>query len=85
MDVAQSQVTLTDFRDYDAYNALYKNFFAFPFPARNSVEAELGKISQYGLKYQIEVTAIRNASTEGLVVTAKDSFYFRRMELEGKV
>ena len=54
LDVAQSQVTLTDFRDYDAYNALYRNFFAFPFPARNSVEAGLGKISHYGLKYQIE-------------------------------
>lgn len=84
LDVAQSQVTLTDFRDYDAYNALYRNFFAFPFPARNSVEAGLGKISQYGLKYQIEVTAIRNASTEGLVATAEDSYYFKRMELEGK-
>ncbi len=84
LDVAQSQVTLTDFRDYDAYNALYRNFFAFPFPARNSVEAGLGKISHYGLKYQIEVTAIRNASTEGLVVTAEDSYYFKRIELEGK-
>ncbi len=83
LDVAQSQVTLTDFRDYDAYNALYRNFFAFPFPARNSVEAGLGKISHYGLKYQIEVTAIRNASTEGLVVTAEDSYYFRRIEIEG--
>lgn len=84
LDVAQSQVSLTDFRDYDAYNALYRNFFTFPFPARNSVETGLGKISHYGLKYQIEVTAIRNASTEGLVVTAEDSYYFRRIELEGK-
>ena len=82
-DVTQSQVTLTDFRDYDAYNALYRNFFAFPFPARNSVEAALGKFSHYGLKYQIEVSAIRNASKEGLVVTAEDSFYFRRIEMEG--
>lgn len=83
-DITQSQVTVSDFRDYDAYNVFYRDFVPFPFPARNTVEAGLGDLLQYGLRYQIEITAVRNASSDGLAVTSEENFYFKRLEIEKK-
>lgn len=80
-DVCQSQVTISDFRDYDDYNGVYTGFFKFPYAARHTVRAGLGGPSHTGLRYQIEATAILNASKTGKVVTAKDNFYHRRVAL----
>ncbi len=80
-DVCQSQVTISDFRDYDDYNGVYTGFFKFPYAARHTVKAGLGSSMQTGLRYQIEVTAVVGAAKSGTVVTAKDNFYHRRVAL----
>jgi peptide/nickel transport system substrate-binding protein/2-iminobutanoate/2-iminopropanoate deaminase len=81
-DITQSQATVPDYRDFDRYNVHYRDFVPFPFPARSTAEAGLGDLSQRGLKYQIEFTAVRNASTDGIVATATENYYFKRLEIE---
>jgi len=82
VDITQSQVTVPEFRNYDAYNEYYRDFVTYPFPARNTVEAKIGNLSQFGLEYQIEVTACVNASKSGIAATATDNYYFKRMGIE---
>jgi len=83
-DITQSQITVPDYRDFDAYNVFYRDFVPFPFPARSTAEAGIGDFEQRGLKYQIELTAVRNASEIGIVATAEENYYFQRIEIENK-
>ena len=80
-DVCQSQVSISDFRDYDDYNGVYTEFFQFPYAARHTVQVLLGDPSQAGIRYQIEATAVVGASENAKVVTAQDNFYHRRVAL----
>ena len=80
-DVCQSQVSISDFRDYDDYNGVYTDFFQFPYAARHTVQVGLGDSSQTGIRYQIEATAVVGAHQNAKVVTAQDNFYHRRVAL----
>ncbi|HZQ15035.1 MAG TPA: Rid family hydrolase [Pseudolabrys sp.] len=53
-DVCHVHVTLADVRDYQAFEAAYRGFFAPPWPARTIVIAPLGHAEQ---RVQIESTA----------------------------
>jgi 2-iminobutanoate/2-iminopropanoate deaminase len=56
-DVVKVNAFLTDLADFDAYNAVYREFFAAPYPARTTVQAGLPP----GLLVEIEAVARRPA------------------------
>jgi 2-iminobutanoate/2-iminopropanoate deaminase len=56
-DVVKVNAFLTDLADFDAYNAVYREFFVAPYPARTTVQAGLPP----GLLVEIEAVARRPA------------------------
>jgi 2-iminobutanoate/2-iminopropanoate deaminase len=57
-DVVRTLVSLTDFRNYAAYNEVYRSFFAEPYPTRATIG---GGLAQYGLLIEIEAWAVAGA------------------------
>jgi reactive intermediate/imine deaminase len=66
-DVVKTTVMLTDWRHYDAYNEIYRAFFAAPYPARSTVSGSLG---MPGALIEIEAIAIAGAHETAVVVTS---------------
>ena len=56
-DVIKVNAFLTDLANFDVYNAVYREYFSEPFPARTTVGAALAP----GLPVEIEVVARRPA------------------------
>jgi 2-iminobutanoate/2-iminopropanoate deaminase len=56
-DVVKVNAYLADLADFDAYNAVYREYFAEPYPARTTVQAGLPP----GLLVEIEAVARRPA------------------------
>ena len=56
-DVVKVNAYLADLADFDAYNAVYREFFAEPYPARTTVQAGLPP----GMLVEIEAVARRPA------------------------
>jgi 2-iminobutanoate/2-iminopropanoate deaminase len=56
-DVIKVNAFLTDLANFDVYNAVYREYFNEPFPARTTVGAALAP----GLHVEIEVVARRPA------------------------
>jgi 2-iminobutanoate/2-iminopropanoate deaminase len=54
-DVVKVNAFLADLADFDAYNAVYREFFAEPYPVRTTVQAGLPP----GLLVEIEAVARR--------------------------
>jgi 2-iminobutanoate/2-iminopropanoate deaminase len=54
-DVVKVNAFLADLADFDSYNAVYREFFAEPYPARTTVQAGLPP----GLLVEIEAVARR--------------------------
>ena len=52
-DVVKVLAFLSDMRDFEAYNEVYRQYFSEPYPARSTVQVTLGP----GLKVEIEVIA----------------------------
>jgi 2-iminobutanoate/2-iminopropanoate deaminase len=65
-DVVKTTVMLTDWRYYAAYNAVYREHFAPPYPARSTVCSSL---AQKGLLIEISAIAVAGASTSAVVAT----------------
>ncbi|MGQ4806675.1 putative aminoacrylate peracid reductase RutC [Candidatus Entotheonellaceae bacterium PAL068K] len=65
-DVVKTTVMLTDWRYYSAYNDVYKEFFASPYPARSTVG---GGLAQKGALIEIETIAVAGARDTASVVT----------------
>jgi 2-iminobutanoate/2-iminopropanoate deaminase len=83
-DVVQTQVTLADFRSYAAYNAVYASHFRPPYPARSTVQAQLGGPGQQGLAILFEATAAFGAASSATVVTAAHSFFQHTVSDDGR-
>jgi len=66
-DVVKTTVMLTDWRHYDAYNEIYRTFFAAPYPARSTVSGSLG---MPGALIEIEAIAMAGAHETAVVVTS---------------
>jgi transposase len=64
--VVKTTVMLTDWRYYAAYNAVYREYFAPPYPARSTVCSSL---AQKGLLIEISAIAVAGASTSAVVAT----------------
>ena len=56
-DVVKVNAYLADLADFEAYNAVYREFFAAPYPARTTVQAGLPP----GMLVEIEAVARRSA------------------------
>jgi 2-iminobutanoate/2-iminopropanoate deaminase len=56
-DVVKVNAYLADLADFEAYNTLYREFFAAPYPARTTVQAGLPP----GMLVEIEAVARRTA------------------------
>jgi 2-iminobutanoate/2-iminopropanoate deaminase len=56
-DVVKVNAYLADLADFEAYNAVYREFFAAPYPARTTVQAGLPT----GMLVEIEAVARRPA------------------------
>jgi 2-iminobutanoate/2-iminopropanoate deaminase len=56
-DVVKVNAFLADLADFEAYNAVYREFFAAPYPARTTVQAGLPP----GMLLEIEAVARRAA------------------------
>jgi 2-iminobutanoate/2-iminopropanoate deaminase len=56
-DVVKVNAYLADLADFEAYNAVYREFFAAPYPARTTVQAGLPP----GMLVEIEAVARRPA------------------------
>jgi reactive intermediate/imine deaminase len=56
-DVVKVNAYLVDLADFDAYNAVYREFFAAPYPARTTVQAGLPP----GVLVEIEAVGRRPA------------------------
>ncbi|GIW06656.1 MAG: hypothetical protein KatS3mg060_1461 [Dehalococcoidia bacterium] len=63
-DVTKTLVTITDWRDYAAYNTVYGRYFADPYPARSTIK---GGLAQYGLLIEIESFAVVGAASTSTV------------------
>jgi len=66
-DVVKTTVMLTDWRHYNAYNEVYRAFFAAPYPARSTVSGGLGIP---GALIEIEAIAMAGARETAVVVTS---------------
>jgi enamine deaminase RidA (YjgF/YER057c/UK114 family) len=66
-DVVKTTVMLTDWRHYDAYNEVYRAFFAAPYPARSTVSGSLG---MPGALIEIEAMAVAGAHKTAVMVTS---------------
>src|SRR5499427_10629794 len=65
-DVVKTTVMRTDWRYDAAYNAVYREHFAPPYPARSTVCSSL---AQKGLLIEISAMAVAGASTSAVVAT----------------
>lgn len=66
-DVVKTTVMLTDWRHYDTYNAVYREFFTAPYPARSTVG---GGLSRQGALLEIETIAVAGARDTAVVATS---------------
>ncbi|MCS0497291.1 Rid family hydrolase [Ancylobacter sp. MQZ15Z-1] len=67
-DVVRTNVTLSDMRLFEGFDAAYAAAFAGPYPARTVVGAPLG---QYGILVEIEAIAVIGAGLEGVFLTGE--------------
>lgn len=58
--VVQARCYLADQKDWDAHNAIYREFFSEPFPARTTLIGCLGTL----VKYEVDVVAYFGNSNE---------------------
>jgi 2-iminobutanoate/2-iminopropanoate deaminase len=58
-DVAKVTVHLADLCDFDQFNAIYREFFAEPYPARTTVGSSLR-----GIEVEVDVIAVEPAMPE---------------------
>jgi 2-iminobutanoate/2-iminopropanoate deaminase len=56
-DVVKVNAFLADLADFDAYNAVYREYFSSPYPVRTTVQAGLAE----GFRLEVEAIARRNA------------------------
>jgi len=68
-DVVRTNVTLSDMRLFDGFDAAYARSFKAPYPARSVVGAPLG---QYGLLVEIEAIAVIGAARDAVVLVSAD-------------
>ena len=66
-DVVKTTVMLTDWRHYEAYNDVYKRYFALPYPARSTL---CGGLARQGALIEIEAIAVANAANLAVAVTS---------------
>jgi 2-iminobutanoate/2-iminopropanoate deaminase len=66
-DVVKTTVMLTDWRHYDTYNAVYREFFTAPYPARSTVG---GGLSRPGALIEIDTIAVAGARDTAVVATS---------------
>jgi 2-iminobutanoate/2-iminopropanoate deaminase len=66
-DVVKTTVMLTDWRHYTAYNDVYRQFFAPPYPARSTV---CGGLATKGALLEIEAVAVAGAHQTAIVATS---------------
>ena len=66
-DVVKTTVMLTDWRHYAAYNDVYREFFAPPYPARSTV---CGGLARPGALLEIEAIAVIGAHETAIVATS---------------
>jgi 2-iminobutanoate/2-iminopropanoate deaminase len=66
-DIVKTTVMLTDWRHYDSYNHVYKEFFAAPYPARSTV---CGGLARQGALIEIEAIAVAEARHMAVVATS---------------
>jgi 2-iminobutanoate/2-iminopropanoate deaminase len=66
-DIVKTTVMLTDWRHYDAYNHVYTEFFAAPYPARSTV---CGGLARQGALREIEAIAVAEARDMAVVATS---------------
>lgn len=57
-DVVQTRVYLTNFAEYEAYNAVYREYFSDPYPTRSTIGAP-----ELALGASIEIEAVAVSST----------------------
>ena len=65
-DVVKTTVMLTDWRYDAAYNAVYREHFAPPYPARSTVCSSL---AHKGLIIELAAIAVTGVSTSAVVAT----------------
>ena len=65
-DIVKTNVSITDYRMFDAFNEEYARFFSPPYPARTTVVAGL---AQERMVVEIEAIAVLGASRDAVVVT----------------
>jgi 2-iminobutanoate/2-iminopropanoate deaminase len=65
-DIVKTNVSITDYRMFDAFNEEYARFFSPPYPARTTVVAGL---AQERMVVEIEAVAVLGASRDAVVVT----------------
>ena len=65
-DIVKTNVTLTDYRLVEGFNAEYQTFFTPPYPARTTVVAGL---AQERMVIEIEAVAVRGSSQTAVAVT----------------
>ncbi|HEY7489506.1 MAG TPA: RidA family protein [Candidatus Tectomicrobia bacterium] len=66
-DVVKTTVMLTDWRHYTAYNNVYRQFFAPPYPARSTV---CGGLATRGALLEMEAIAVAGARHTAIVATS---------------
>lgn len=70
-DVVRTNVTLSDMRLFDGFDAAYARSFKSPYPARTVVGAPLG---QYGILVEIEAIAVIGAAQDAVVLTCSGTW-----------
>ena len=66
-DIIKTTVMLTDWRHYVAYNDIYREFFAAPYPARSTV---CGGLARPEALIEIEAVAVAGARHTAVAVTS---------------
>lgn len=71
-DVIRNHTTIVDWRDFDAYNALYADFFGQPYPARASIQ---GTLADPARLIEFEMTAVLDGGERTYVDTGRLGAY----------
>jgi 2-iminobutanoate/2-iminopropanoate deaminase len=65
-DIVKTNVSITDYRMFEAFNEEYARFLSPPYPARTTV---VGGLAQERMVVEIEAIAVLGASRDAVVVT----------------
>ncbi len=71
-DVIKNHTTIVDWRDFDAYNEIYAEFFGQPYPARASIQ---GTLADPDRLIEFEMTAVLDGGDRTYVDTGKLGAY----------